>query len=487
MRTGKPPIPQDLLKRLLDDEKLKYCFECGICTASCPVSMLVPDHYNPRILVERIYHSPDKALRDPALWLCAWCYNCYKHCPQKVKLPEILLSVRKIAKEQGYLGGLSRALEIIGEETAFPASVGLVCLHPERVGLNSTSETRSKHTASKKKKTSVMPTAEVQTDKIAVVGAGATGLTAAYELAKKGYAVTAFEASSQPGGMLKQCIPSFRLPKEILDAEIEHIRDSGVEIRTNVKVGSDLTFEDLWKQGFKAVFIAVGAHKTRRLGVEGEDLIGVFDALDFLRRVNNKESITLGERVAVIGGGNVAIDSARTAARLGCKDVSILYRRSRDEMPANPYDIKEAEEEGVKIQFLVAPNRIMGQNKHVTGLECVKMELGEPDQGGRRAPKPIEGSEFTIPTDTVILAIGEAPDLSFLPQEVERNEGSTVAVEPFTVETSQPGVFAGGDCVSGPATVIEAIVAGKNAAECIDNYLRSGRAPRTQEVLQERR
>jgi len=487
LRTEKTPIPNELLRHLLDNEKLKYCFECGICTASCPMTMLVPDHYNPRVLVEKIYQSPEKALRDPALWLCVWCYNCYRHCPQKLKLPEILLSVRKIAKEQGYLEGLSRALQIVGEETAFPSSIGLVGLHLERVGLDSSLATPSRHSPSKRKKTTAMPSLEAKTAKIAVVGAGPAGLTAAYELAKKGYAVTVFEATSQVGGMLKQCIPSFRLPKEILDQEIEHIKDLGVEIMTNITVGDDLTFEDLWKQGFEAAFISVGAHKTRRLGVEGEDLSGVFDALDFLQRVNNKEDINVGERVAVIGGGNVAIDSARTVLRLGSKEVSILYRRSRDEMPANPYEIKEAEEEGVRIRFLVAPNRILGQNEHVTGLECIKMELGEPDESGRRAPKRVEGSEFTIPVDSVILAIGETPDLSFLPKEVELNEGGTVAVEPFTVETSQPGVFAGGDCATGPATAIEAVVAGKEAAECIDHYLKGGRAQKPRKVLQERK
>jgi len=287
--------------------------------------------------------------------------------------------------------------------------------------------------------------------------------------------------------MLKQCIPIYRLPRNFLDAEIEHIKDLGVEIKTNVKIGRDLTIEKLWQQGFKAIFVSVGAHKTRKLGVEGEDLNGVFDALDFLRQVNNNGKVKVGERVAVIGGGNVAIDSARTALRMGAKEVTIFYRRSRDEMPANPYEIKEAEGEGVKIQFLVALKRILGQNGQVNGLECIKMELGEPDETGRKAPKPVEGSEFTAPIDTVILAIGEAPDLFFLPKEIEINEENTITVEPFSTETSQLGVFAGGDCVSGPATVIEAIVAGKKAAECIDQYLRSEKIRERKEILEGRK
>jgi NADPH-dependent glutamate synthase beta subunit-like oxidoreductase len=261
----------------------------------------------------------------------------------------------------------------------------------------------------------------------------------------------------------------------------------GVEIKTNVKIGGDLTIDKLWQEGFKAVFISVGAHKTRKLGVEGENLNGVFDALDFLRMANSNEKVRVGERVAVVGGGNVAVDSARTALRLGAREVTILYRRSRDEMPANPYEVKEAEGEGVKIQFLVAPKRILGQNESVTSLECIKMELAEPDESGRRAPKPVEGSEFTMPTDAVILAIGEAPDLSFLPKEIEVSEDNTVAVEPFSTETSELGVFAGGDCVSGPATVVEAILAGKKAAESIDQYLRSGKVLKTEEILEERK
>jgi len=261
----------------------------------------------------------------------------------------------------------------------------------------------------------------------------------------------------------------------------------GVEIKTNVKIGRDLTLDKLWQQGFKAIFVSVGAHKTRKLDAEGENLNGVFDALDFLRQANNNEKVKVGERVAVIGGGNVAIDSARTALRLGASEVAILYRRSRDEMPANLYEIKEAEGEGVKIQFLVAPKRILGPNGYVTSLECIKMELGEPDQTGRRAPKPVEGSEFTVPIDTVIVAIGEAPDLSCLPKEIEVGEGNTIAVEPFSTETSQPGVFAGGDCVSGPATIVEAVVAGKKAAEEIDQYVKSEKVRKTEEILEGRK
>jgi len=445
---------------------------------------LLPNTYNPRMLIERIYHNPQKALTDPALWLCAWCYRCYHRCPQKVKLPEVLLSVRKIAKEQGSLEGYKRALELISQEIPFPASFGYICLHPERVELKPPTDNADKQVASKRKTKKTAVQAETPNAQVAVIGAGPAGLTAAHELVKRGYIVTVFESSSRPGGMLRHGIPEFRLPKKLLDAEIEHIKNMGVQIRTNVKIGKDLTFEDLLKQGFKAVFVSVGAHRTRKLRVEGEDLKGVFDALDFLGRVNCGEKANMGEHVAVIGGGNVAIDSARTAVRLGAKEVSIFYRRSRDEMPANPYEVKEAENEGIKIQFLITPKRILGESERVHSLECVKMALGEPDETGRRAPMPIEGSEFTVPVDSVILAIGEAPDVSFLPKEIEINEDNTITVEPFTVETSTPGVFAGGDCVSGPATVIEAILAGKKAADRIEHYLKSQNELKPEQVLE---
>ncbi len=484
MKTQKSPIPHDLLEHLLDAEKLKYCFECGICTASCPMTELLPNTYNPRILIEKIYHTPQKALEDPALWLCAWCYRCYRRCPQKVKLPEVLLSVRKIANEQHKLEGFNRALELISHEIPFPKSFSFVCLHPERAELENSIKSVEKHAVAKRKKAKPASQHETSTVKVAIIGAGPAGLTAAHELAKKGYSVTVFEASSHPGGMLRQGIPEFRLPKEVVDTEIDHMRNMGIEIKTNVKVGKDLAFEDLWKQGFKAIFLSVGAHKTRKLGVEGEDLQGVFDALDLLEKVNCGEKVNIGERVAVIGGGNVAIDSARTAVQTGAKEVSIFYRRSRDEMPANPYEVKEAEHEGVKIEFLVAPKRILGQDERVHSLECVKMVLGEPDATGRRAPKPIENSEFTVQADSVILAIGEAPDLSLLPHGIEVDENNTITVEPFTVETNMPGVFAGGDCVSGPATVIEAVLAGKKAADRIEQYLRSPKVLKAEQVLE---
>jgi len=270
----------------------------------------------------------------------------------------------------------------------------------------------------------------------------------------------------------------------VLDSEIEQIRKLGIEIVVNKQLGKNLTFDSLRRGNYKAVFISTGAQKSRKLGTEGENLDGVVQALEFLRDVNTDKTICVGERVAVVGGGNVAVDAARTALRLGAKEAHILYRRSREEMPANPFEVKEAEEDGVKIQFLVAPKKVVGKDGKATGLECVKMSLGEPDETGRRTPKPVEGSEFTLPFDTIILAIGESPNTDFLPREIELGEGNVILVDPFTMETSLSGVFAGGDCVSGPATVVEAIVAGKRAAVQIEQFLKAG-APKL-EITQAR-
>lgn len=390
-------------------------------------------------------------------------------------MPEILLSARKLANEQGCLEGFNRAIEIIRDEVAFPASFFLVCLHPERAEVDRTTIAESlKRLTTDIEGRPIPRKVKAHKESVAIVGSGPAGLTAAHELWKKGCAVTVFESFSQPGGMLKQCIPEFRLPKNLVDAEIGRLRELGIKIETNAKIGVDTSIDDLKQRGFGAILVCVGAHMPRTLGVEGERLKGVLDALDLLRSVNMGRKLGIGRRVAVVGGGNVAVDSSRTALHLGAEKVRILYRRSREEMPANPYDLKEAEDEGVEIQFLVAPRRIIGENNRVTGLECIKMELGEPDETGRRAPKPVEGSEFTVSVDTVILAIGEAPDLSLMPKEVQISERTTVAVDPFTFETGQEGIFAGGDCVTGPASVIEAVIAGRKAAESIDRYLKDG-------------
>jgi heterodisulfide reductase subunit A len=468
-------ISKEVTERLLDVEKLKYCFECGICTASCSMAELLGKDYNPRSLLEKIFLNPEGVLASDELWLCAWCYSCYKHCPQALRIPEIFHSIRSIAAEHGYTEPLEKALKKIVENIPLPLVTTLVCFHPERAGidkeetLNRIEKMRVERLKAGKRKKTLKNSGR----KIAVIGSGPAGLTIAYELARKGHRVTIFEALPEPGGMLRKCIPEYRLPKQVLAKEVQFIKDLGVEIKTGVTVGKDLNFDDLSKEGFKAIFIGSGAHKSPKLKIEGGDLKGVIHALDFLWGVNCGKKLEIGKSVVVIGGGNVATDAAKTALRLGAEKVTILYRRSREEMPANPWEVKEAENEGVKIEFLVAPKKILGENGRVSAVECVRMQLGELDESGRRKPIPIEGSEFTQETDMAILAIGEAPDLEFLPKEIELNEDGTVWVNPITMETSLQGVFAGGDAVTGPASVIEAIRAGKCAAESIENYLKS--------------
>ena len=474
MQTTSTIVSKENLKNLLDIEKLKYCFECGICTASCPMAELLEKDYNPRGLLEKIFLNPEGVLNSDELWLCAWCYRCYRHCPQALRVPEIFLFMRRTAAEHEFLAPLEEAFQKIVENIPLPLVTTLVCFHPERAGLDREKILeRIEQIRLERSKGRKRTKARGSETKVAVIGSGPAGLTVAHQLAQKKWKVTIFEALPEAGGMLRRCIPEHRLPKQVLAKEIQFIKDLGVEIRTGVTVGKDLGFKDLWNEGYKAIFIGVGAHESQKIRVEGVDLEGVIHALDFLWKMNSGEKLEIGKNIAVIGGGNVAIDAARTALQKGAKETTIFYRRSRDEMPANPWEVKEAEDERVKIEFLVAPKRFLGKNGKVSSIEFVRMQLGEPDESGRRKPIPIEGSEFTREADMVILAIGEMPNLAFLPKEIELNEDGTVWVDPITMETSLKGVFAGGDAATGPATVIEAIKAGKRAAESIENYLES--------------
>jgi len=312
-------------------------------------------------------------------------------------------------------------------------------------------------------------------EKVAIVGSGPAGMACAYYLGKLGYPATILEAHSELGGMLRVGIPRYRLPREVLDIEIQRLTQMGVEIRTGTRVVSlDLLFD----MGYKAVFVTIGAHQSLRMGIDGEESPGVIDGATFLREVNLGLKPSLGERVAVVGGGNVAIDAARTALRLGAHEVHILYRRSQTEMPADPTEIEQASQEGVQIQFLVTPTRIDRQEGRLK-VTCVRMELGEPDASGRRQPVPVEDSEFSEEFDTLITAIGQAPQT---PGDfhVQIGRGSTIQVDPVTLSTNRRGVFAGGDAVTGPATVVEALAAGRLAASRIVDYLQH-RYPVTEE------
>jgi len=378
--------------------------------------------------------------------------------------------VRLIAK-----GKFTEALAVIRESIPFPSVCGHICAHPceakctrgqidEPIAIRLLKRFAWEHdTGLWKQKSKVAPATG---KRVAIVGSGPAGLTAGYYLTKLGYSATIFESLPEPGGMMRYGIPEYRLPKDTLRAEIEEIEKVGVEIKTNTSVDS---LEGLFKQGYNAIFLAIGAQQATGIGVEGEDSPRVMGGASFLREVNLGKKVEVGDRVAVIGGGNTAMDSARTALRLGAKEVTIVYRRTRAEMPASPEEIEEALHEGIKIYFLAAPSRVMSQDREVQ-LECVRMKLGAPDASGRRRPEPIEGSEFTMNFDTIIAAIGQRPEMptSF---DITVGRGNTIQVDTDTLATNKEGVFAGGDAVLGPATVIEAIAAGRRAATSIDKYL----------------
>lgn len=410
---------------------------------------------------------------------------CRSACPAGVNVQAYIALISQ--------GKFREAYELVRKYIPFPSVCGRVCFSPcedactrneidEPVSIRSLKRFISDY-AAKTALEEIRPTPKIYKEKVAIIGAGPAGLTAAYELARLGYPVTVFEKDPKPGGMLRYGIPPYRLPKDILDEEIGYIKKMGVEIRCNVQIGRDITIEKLFNEGYKAIFIATGAHKCRSLGIEGENLEGVFHALEFLRKVNSGEKVEIGRKVAVIGGGNVAVDAARTALRLG-SEATIIYRRSKEQMPAHASEVEEAEKEGVKFTFLAAPKRILGENGKVKAIECIRMRLGEPDSSGRPRPIPIEGSEFQIPVDTVILSIGEMPDTSFLPRQVCTERA--VKVDSVTLETPIQGIFAGGDAVRGPASVIEAIADGKRAAHSIHLYLRGQniRASREEEIVQ---
>ncbi len=474
MNSVKNKLPEETHENIFQHEILKYCYGCGICTASCPMSELFGREYNPRVLLEKAVMSAENLYSSDALWLCAWCYRCYKHCPQGQELPEILLSLRKTAREKGYSQPFEEVLRKIVEKIPLPLATTLVCFHPERAGLEledvltKIERFYGEFLESEKSRRAQ----EGSRGKVAVIGSGPAGLTVAYELGLKGYDVTVLEALQEPGGMLSRSIPKYRLPRDVVDREIKFIEGLGVKIKTGTKIGETYGFSNIWDEGYEAIFIGTGAHESRELRIEGGDLEGVVQALDFLWDVNAGGKTGRGKNVVVVGGGTVAMDTARTASWSDAKEVTVLYRRSRAEMPANQWDIGEAEDEGVKMEFLASPTRILGEDGRVSAIECVRMQLGELDKTGRRRPIPVEDSEFQLSTDLVILAIGEAPDLDFLPKEIELDRDGTIWVNPLTMETSMQGVFAGGDAVTGPASVIEAIRAGKCAAGSIDEYLK---------------
>jgi len=394
---------------------------------------------------------------------------CNQACPAGEDIVAYLRLVNK--------GEYEQARQRILEENPFPGVCGRVCGHPcesecnrAQLGGAIAIHAMERFLADlplERKLLTLEATAPAGA-KVAVIGSGPAGLSCAYQLARRGYHVTVFEALPVAGGMMRVGIPSYRLPREVLDAEIAAIAALGVEIRTGMRLGDNLELDDL--QDYQAVFLAVGQHRGRKLNVPGEDAEGVLPGLEFLRRVNMGHKVKLGPTVAVIGGGNTAMDAARSALRLGA-DVTVLYRRSRKEMPAISEEIEEAEQEGVRLEYLSAPVEILTARKKVTGLRCVRIRLGEPDESGRRRPEPIAGSEYTIEdVDTVIPALGQEADLSLLDKGV-RTRGDLIVTNEAGA-TSRQALFAGGDAATGSGTVAHAIGSGKRAALAIDKFLR---------------
>ena len=397
---------------------------------------------------------------------------CGNACPGRIR----------IGKYLGLLGEgkIREAAELLTEDNPLAAITGRVCpcfCEPEcnrgefdqPIAIKSLERLLGDYVLEQGFSGSGLP---VREERVAIIGSGPAGLSAAYYLARYGYQVTIFEALPVAGGMLYWGVPEYRLPNTVVSKEIEAIKSLGVDIRTNVAVGQELTLNALLADGYDAVLVAVGAWNDLKLNVPGEDTEGVIPGVKFLKRANSGEKVKVGDRVCVIGGGNTAIDSARVVARLGTGHVSILYRRSRAEMPAIPEEVEAALAEGIEIQFLVAPTEVIVKDGRVNSIRCLRMELGEPDDSGRRRPVPIPGSEFNVDADTVIVAIGQAPDLSFLDGSgVEITRDGTIPANPDTLATNLPKVFVAGDVQTGPATVIQAVAAGRKAALGINSWL----------------
>jgi len=454
---------------------VKECSLCGL-GQTCPNPVLTTVKY-----FQDEYEAHIKEKKCPAAVCDALMISpCQHTCPVGINIPKYVAHIAE--------GEYLEAVETIRERNPFPAICGRICHHPcetrcrrgeldESVAIRELKRFAADwyfdHVAELPEPE---PFPQTRNQRVAVVGAGPTGLSCAYFLAQMGYPITVFEALPVGGGMLSVAIPQFRLPREVIQSEIDHIAKRGIDIRYNMPIDVNFTVEDLRKDGFEAVFIAAGAQRSQRIGIPGEleDVEDFHYGLRFLRDVKVGKQVRVGRRVAVIGGGNVALDSARTALRLGAEEVNIYYRRSRGEMPVTEVEYDEAVAEGIQINFLVSPTRIQSSNWKATGLQCIRMTLGEPDASGRRRPVPVSGSEFFVEADTVIAAVGQAPDLSFLPRDsaLERTRWETLVVDSNRLSTNVPGVFAGGDFVTGPGMIIEAIAAGRRAAIAIDKHLR---------------
>ncbi len=465
-----------------DLDKLKYLGEMILRSSKCNLGQTGPRpvldalEYFKTQFIDAIQSKRRVPHGDYKIKVTAPCVSA---CPSHLPIYDYI----ELIKEGRFL----ESLEAIRNATCLPGILGRVCIRPcesncrrgnvdECLSIKWLKRFVADYEIEKRRVPSVHQRG-TRSEKVAIIGAGPAGLSCAYYLALKGYPVTIFERLGEPGGMAAMGIPDYRLPRNIVRYETELIERLGVEIRYNTQVGKDITLSQIFEQGYKAIFIGVGAQTNTPMGVEGEDkgYKGFIPGVYYLLEINmGRDPYPEGKRVVVVGGGNVAIDCVRSSFRLGKPDVNLVYRRTRKEMPADPVEVHDAEEEGVKFHYLCNPVRIVEKEGKVVGVECIRMELGEPDESGRRRPVPIKGSEFFIETDILIPAIGQAIDLSFLDEKdgIKTTKRSTIAVQEGTFLTSRPGVFSAGDCVTGPDVLVRAAGNGKRAAEKIDLFLR---------------
>lgn len=445
-----------------------------------------PNERNKNFLEVALGYTDEMAKEEAERCLQCKTKPCVQGCPVNVQIPEFI----KLVAE----GNFNEAYEKVTETNSLPAICGRVCPQESQCEMYCVRGKKGESVAigrlerfvsdwyMKNKEPNVKEVSKLG-KKVAVVGSGPSGLTCAGDLAKLGYDVTIFEAFHVPGGVLMYGIPEFRLPKALVQKEIDTVKKLGVEIKTNMVIGKVLSLDELIEEGYEAIFIGSGAGLPSFMGIPGENLNGVYSANEFLTRINLMKAyqfpncdtpVKVGKNVAVVGGGNVAMDAARSAKRLGAENVYIVYRRSENEMPARLEEVHHAKEEGIILKLLTNPTKIIGTDDGwVKGMECVEMELGEPDSSGRRKPVVKQGSEFVLDVETVIIAIGQSPNplITSTTAGLNTQKWGGIIVEEETGATSKDGVYAGGDAVTGAATVILAMGAGKKAAKAIDSYL----------------